>query len=654
MASDGKLAATQFLTAHPADGGLKRRRSDPAHARARRRARSHPEADRRAEAAEGHARPGALRPGDGEAADRAGAQDQSDPRPAGRKGPRSDEATPQSAQSATCDLALAAIVASSLAPRTRSAAAAAAAERLFGGFRARRRRQRADPPERAVRRPFTFVRLRYGPATALHDAARPLVARLPRGRTALHEDPERADLSARRTPRRRTSSRSTTRSSFKYPVAYLCEPGGWDMTDHEAATFRDVPAEGRLPDRRRLPLPALGQLRGADAPHPARGAVRRPRRVAPDLPDSFFEIKDLANDPADTTTRACRSSAAIYENNDPKKRLMAIINYNTDISEYWEWSDTGLKPIDESNEAYKTRRQLHHLRDDTLNGTNTVDLESTDDVALADRMNAGPQADPRPSCTSAIIGQGDVIELVLLSLFVGGNSLIVGVPGLAKTLLIATLAKVVDLKFNRIQFTPDLMPSDITGTDIIQEDPATGRRQMVFAPGPDLREHRAGRRNQPHAAQDAVGAARGDAGAPRHDSGPHLRPRRAVLRLRDAEPDRARRHVSAARSAARPLHVPHRHRASAGRRGVRRRAHDDGDRRSALRAAGDRRRSGRVPAAGPPRAGRRPRAALRAVARPHEPAEVEGRARIGEEMGGVRRQRPRGAVSSCSARRRAR
>src|SRR5438552_3378564 len=83
-----------------------------------------------------------------------------------------------------------------------------------------------------------------------------------------------------------------------------------------------------------------------------------------------------------------------------------------------------------------------------------------------------------------IVGQSDVIELVLLTLFVGGNSLIVGVPGLAKTLLIATLAQVLELRFNRIQFTPDLMPSDITGTDIIQEDPGTGRRQMVFAPGP--------------------------------------------------------------------------------------------------------------------------------------------------------------------------
>jgi MoxR-like ATPase len=83
-----------------------------------------------------------------------------------------------------------------------------------------------------------------------------------------------------------------------------------------------------------------------------------------------------------------------------------------------------------------------------------------------------------------IIGQEDTVTQVLLTLFVGGNSLIVGVPGLAKTLLIHTLARVLELKFSRIQFTPDLMPSDITGTDIIQEDTSTGRRQMVFAPGP--------------------------------------------------------------------------------------------------------------------------------------------------------------------------
>ncbi|HZY06926.1 MAG TPA: AAA family ATPase, partial [Ilumatobacteraceae bacterium] len=115
--------------------------------------------------------------------------------------------------------------------------------------------------------------------------------------------------------------------------------------------------------------------------------------------------------------------------------------------------------------------------------TKTIDLDSPDDVALADRMKHG-RDQIVSELKKAIVGQDDVVQQVLLTLFVGGNSLIVGVPGLAKTLLIATLAKVLELKFNRIQFTPDLMPSDITGTDIINEDTATGRRQMVFAPGP--------------------------------------------------------------------------------------------------------------------------------------------------------------------------
>jgi len=113
----------------------------------------------------------------------------------------------------------------------------------------------------------------------------------------------------------------------------------------------------------------------------------------------------------------------------------------------------------------------------------TVQFDSADDIALADKMNAG-RKQIITELQKKIVGQSEVIELVLLTLFVGGNSLIVGVPGLAKTLLIATLARVLELKFNRIQFTPDLMPSDITGTDIINEDASTGRRQMVFAPGP--------------------------------------------------------------------------------------------------------------------------------------------------------------------------
>jgi MoxR-like ATPase len=112
-----------------------------------------------------------------------------------------------------------------------------------------------------------------------------------------------------------------------------------------------------------------------------------------------------------------------------------------------------------------------------------VTMDSPEDIALADKMNAGRRR-IEEELAKLIVGQQDVVNQVLLTLFVGGNSLIVGVPGLAKTLLIRTLAQVLDLKFNRIQFTPDLMPSDITGTDIIQEDPVSGARQMMFAPGP--------------------------------------------------------------------------------------------------------------------------------------------------------------------------
>ena len=83
-----------------------------------------------------------------------------------------------------------------------------------------------------------------------------------------------------------------------------------------------------------------------------------------------------------------------------------------------------------------------------------------------------------------IIGQDDVIESLLAALFARGHCLLVGVPGLAKTLMISTLAKAVKLNFNRIQFTPDLMPADITGTDILEENPATGQRQFRFVKGP--------------------------------------------------------------------------------------------------------------------------------------------------------------------------
>jgi MoxR-like ATPase len=110
-------------------------------------------------------------------------------------------------------------------------------------------------------------------------------------------------------------------------------------------------------------------------------------------------------------------------------------------------------------------------------------LESQDDIALADRLK-GAYANITDEMGKLIVGQAETIEQVLLSLFVGGNSIITGVPGLAKTMIVHTVAQVLDLKFARIQFTPDLMPSDITGTDLVQEDPSTGKRELVFMPGP--------------------------------------------------------------------------------------------------------------------------------------------------------------------------
>ena len=113
----------------------------------------------------------------------------------------------------------------------------------------------------------------------------------------------------------------------------------------------------------------------------------------------------------------------------------------------------------------------------------SVDTQSLRDEELLDKMIAARQSIMR-EIRKAIIGQDEVVEQVLISLFVGGHSIITGVPGLAKTLLVRTISSVLDLSFKRIQFTPDLMPADITGTEIIEEDRATGKRELQFIRGP--------------------------------------------------------------------------------------------------------------------------------------------------------------------------
>lgn len=110
-------------------------------------------------------------------------------------------------------------------------------------------------------------------------------------------------------------------------------------------------------------------------------------------------------------------------------------------------------------------------------------LQPLDDNVLTERLQRTRDA-ILTELRKIIIGQEDIIELVMIALFTGGHCLITGVPGLAKTLLIRTLATILDLDFKRIQFTPDLMPADITGIDVIEEDRTTGRRVMKFIKGP--------------------------------------------------------------------------------------------------------------------------------------------------------------------------
>src|SRR3954470_14428659 len=108
-------------------------------------------------------------------------------------------------------------------------------------------------------------------------------------------------------------------------------------------------------------------------------------------------------------------------------------------------------------------------------------MTTTDIAAVADRVSEGRQR-ILTEIRKVIVGQDDVIDQVLIAIFTGGHCLITGVPGLAKTLLIKTLAQILDLSFKRIQFTPDLMPADITGTEVLDEE--DGHRSLRFVKGP--------------------------------------------------------------------------------------------------------------------------------------------------------------------------
>ena len=110
-------------------------------------------------------------------------------------------------------------------------------------------------------------------------------------------------------------------------------------------------------------------------------------------------------------------------------------------------------------------------------------MPQDDDVRAVEKLNEAYRLITE-QLGRVIVGQQAVIEELLVAMFAGGHCLLVGVPGLAKTLMIRTLADALSLEFSRIQFTPDLMPSDITGTEVIQEDKVSGAREFRFLPGP--------------------------------------------------------------------------------------------------------------------------------------------------------------------------
>jgi MoxR-like ATPase len=125
---------------------------------------------------------------------------------------------------------------------------------------------------------------------------------------------------------------------------------------------------------------------------------------------------------------------------------------------------------------------MNDQREFAGDGDNDADAADREAQAIQGLQNA--YARLREEIGKIIVGQQDIVDELLIALFSRGHCLLVGVPGLAKTLLVSTISRILQLSFRRIQFTPDLMPSDITGTDVLQDDPETGRRAFQFMQGP--------------------------------------------------------------------------------------------------------------------------------------------------------------------------
>ena len=196
---------------------------------------------------------------------------------------------------------------------------------------------------------FTFVRVRYGPDYGFVSQRLPWSHDYPAGEQHFMKIVNELSLLDPHTAETNILTFDDPQL-FKYPVAYLCEPGSWTLSEPEAIGLRGYLKKGGF-----MIVDDFRYQHWSNFESQILRVLPEARIVDLDLANpifhSFFEIRTLDvpqyYDPPPAIFRA------IYEDNDPAKRILVMINYNTDISEFWEWSDTGLKPIDESNEAYK-------------------------------------------------------------------------------------------------------------------------------------------------------------------------------------------------------------------------------------------------------------------------------------------------------------
>jgi hypothetical protein len=197
---------------------------------------------------------------------------------------------------------------------------------------------------------FTFIRLRYGPPIPYQTQRVGWSHDYPEGEVHFTKILSEISYLTARTDQSNVMALDDP-ELFHYPIAYMCEPGRWYMTDAEAAGLRAYLLKGGFV--------FFDDYRGE---YDWNNFEQQMRRALPDgrwfdldvtnpIYHVFFEIKTL--DVPQYYDRGAPVFRALFEDNDPARRIVALANFNTDISEYWEWSDTGLKPIDESNEAYK-------------------------------------------------------------------------------------------------------------------------------------------------------------------------------------------------------------------------------------------------------------------------------------------------------------